>query len=799
MLRLWASGRLPVDEDPWASDAGSEELDMEEDVWAGFDHMEPARNPNEFLRDLLGVDDVVSSSGMDAYLRTGVSRLPPVDFGSRQQQQPMQPVISDSLYRPADRVENSLNTANLTQASIAAAEAAPTAAAGYTWCEVLGVGRVRVSGASLHDAGSASVGAHIQYLGDDDVAQQTDLDPKQHGPPPDMKLVEPPSIVDTVRLFTLSTEQAFAFVQLADALLLEKQGQKLQQPLRMVLTGEPGTGKSQVLKAFLWFALQYDASHLILVAAFQWRAALHVATGRHPAKSTCKAFSIGMTYTFGDCSEFVDGVRFVFLDEYSFINCHHLNLISQSIRSAQGLCAADGRSFGDMNVVLSGDLCQHKPVGGRPLFANDDERRAYNQLLRARGVRERPLELANLKAPELAGITAYRMFDRVVFLQQQQRIASADDKLFAYSRLFNSEERPTREVVAAFCDELNQKVVTPQLLEQWAADGGVPRVVCLRNEMRKHLNWHLGSLHAKHVGIRPVVWFAKDSLSAGRGKKMPADPAEAPPLPRKIRDAVALLNMEDTEHVPGVQMFFPGCRYTFTKNPAASLGFVNNAECVGVDVLLAPGEADDGEHACWFLKRPPVAIFVRPLEGQVSRAAWDCMRADFPTLPEGCIPLTPGWCESFQVTVELEVLHKNGTSYKPKQYKNKAYLVRRFGFRLNDAYAVTDFYCQGMSFKHARWMAHLNMPPGQHQLSRAAVFVVLTRWGEWEYVWLIAPLWPEGDSAARDVVIDQFHKLACLQVDLKAELRRLRALAARAKATYVEQWQVAVEATNSAE
>ena len=52
----------------------------------------------------------------------------------------------------------------------------------------------------------------------------TELTPAVHGPPPDRKLPARPSIVDTVRLFTLSTEQAFAFVQLADALASELSG-----------------------------------------------------------------------------------------------------------------------------------------------------------------------------------------------------------------------------------------------------------------------------------------------------------------------------------------------------------------------------------------------------------------------------------------------------------------------------------------------------------------------------------------------------------------------------------------------
>jgi hypothetical protein len=87
--------------------------------------------------------------------------------------------------------------------------------------------------------------------------------------------------------------------------------------------------------------------------------------------------------TVGDCSDTLRGVRFAFLDEYSFINCRHLSHISQSIRNALNMNGADGRCFADLNVILCGDLCQHRPVTCAPLFTDNAERQAYNALLRS--------------------------------------------------------------------------------------------------------------------------------------------------------------------------------------------------------------------------------------------------------------------------------------------------------------------------------------------------------------------------------------------------------------------------------
>jgi hypothetical protein len=120
--------------------------------------------------------------------------------------------------------------------------------------------------------------------------------------------------------------------------------------------------------------------------------------------------------------------------------------------------------------------------------------------------------------------------------------------------------------------------------------------------------------------------------------------------------------------------------------------------------------------------------------------------------------------------------------------------VRRFGMNLSDAYAVTDYYCQGVSFKLDAWLAHLNVPPTGGGLRRPAVFVILTRWGAWEDVTLLCPLWAVGDGAGREKVIDQFYELACLEPDLRKELDRLRQASDDAKDKFPEQWLRAVAA-----
>jgi hypothetical protein len=766
-----------VDDDDSEED-DSEPLDMEADEWQVFGEQPvPDCPPNELMDMLLDVTSDQATSQVTQYCATALSMLPVLDgtvaVGTLRN---LSPTVLQGPAQSKQDWRELLTSADLTQLG----HAQTIIAQGTRWCELPPIGRVLISHISLLEAGAPVVQLKIAFVrvqNSGDV-QHTLWSPLTHGPPPDIKMSQLPSMQDTIKLFTLCPEQAFAFIQLGDAMLLECRGTKHDPPLRMVLAGEPGTGKSQVLKAFQWFALQHDASSLLLIAAFTWRAALLVSTDRHPARSTCSAFAINsINNKLGDCSATIAGKRFVCLEEYTFINCRHLAHISTAIRNALSVPNGDGTAFADLHIMLSGDVCQHTPVTGRPLFVGQ----------RDRGCR--------LSAEEVVALEAFDKFDRVVMLTQQQRITATQDPLYHYSRLFIRQAPPDKSEIAAFCDALNEKVVTPAEFQQWAAAGRVPRVVCLRNDVRKQLNWALARLHARYLKVRPIVWFAHDIVSPGQGHRLPADDLTdaACAVPNVVKRALACMKPEDTQHVGSMQIFFPGCIYLFNDNVAPQVGMVNNGECVGVDVLLHEDEADDGQHECWFLKRPPAAIFVRPLDSKVSTATWQLLQQTYPTLPAGCLPVVPGWTDTF--TVKYFRTANEATDGAAQGEVAATIKVRRFGFSLSDGYAVTDYYCQGVNFKANPWLAHLNPPPNGRGLQRPTLFVVLTRWSAWADVRLLCPLWPAGDLTARQRVIDTCHALACLEPALKDELTRLHDRAATARVTYDEQWARAQAAT----
>ena len=103
---------------------------------------------------------------------------------------------------------------------------------------------------------------------------------EEGGKPPYIKtLGSPPTEEQCAALFKLCSGQAFVFRLIARTLLAEKAyaaGHTSSPPtqLRLACIGQAGTGKSESLKAALWFAFQHDISHFIGVSSFQWKAAL---------------------------------------------------------------------------------------------------------------------------------------------------------------------------------------------------------------------------------------------------------------------------------------------------------------------------------------------------------------------------------------------------------------------------------------------------------------------------------------------------------------------------------------------
>ena len=273
--------------------------------------------------------------------------------------------------------------------------------------------------------------------------------------------------------------------------------------------------------------------------------------------------------------------------------------------------------FGGLHVVLSGDPCQHEPVGGGALHKRS-----------GRG-----------GAATTSGHHVYSQFKDVVFLTEQHRTQCP--LLFKYSRLFMrradhkaraEEEAEFDRDVEALCDALQRRAVSAQQLGDMSAHH-VPKVIILRNSVRTPMNISLASLHARKLRQRPITWWARDTLTTDGAESL---------WTRDLRATIAHLPSSDTKNLCGTGCFFDGCEYLFTENPAPRLGMVNNGRCIARGLLLDPAEPpDDPNKDVWGLRHLPLAVYVQPTLGSVSDDVWQVLAKVFPDLPKGCVPVVP--------------------------------------------------------------------------------------------------------------------------------------------------------------
>jgi ATP-dependent DNA helicase PIF1 len=140
----------------------------------------------------------------------------------------------------------------------------------------------------------------------------------------------------------------------------------------MYLGGMGGTGKSQVIKALIYFFGQKKEDHCFTVLALTGMAAAllngstyHKVLGIYRKNDVGLDFSRNESAVLNDVRVRLQGVEYIFIDEVSMIACHDLYSISARLAQITGM---NDVPFGGMNVVFAGDFAQLAPVFGSPLF-----------------------------------------------------------------------------------------------------------------------------------------------------------------------------------------------------------------------------------------------------------------------------------------------------------------------------------------------------------------------------------------------------------------------------------------------
>lgn len=330
-----------------------------------------------------------------------------------------------------------------------------------------------------------------------------------------MPLRTPPSIEETIALFTLAHGQAQMFVLLAtemNEVLLARNGQPppykvwfSSGPLHLLVLGPPGTGKTRAQLAFQWYAYQRGVHDEILLTAYPHKAAALLNSPVLTASTTCAMMGINPMKTtlwsrtykaFAKSQKLLEGGRWLIMDEASFYSQATLALTSRSLRQHAEFkkvrpLIAD--YFGAVSVVLTGDLTQHSPPVGKALTSGASWETRCEQ-------RNKPdiRSQLDVNTDDVYGREAFKSFESVIILDKQQRM-KGDPDFAAVAATFASEDPVTPQQINNFCDLVNASVPTSidDLLHR------SPRVVVTRNDIKNHVARAMDIAQVRIYSLRP--------------------------------------------------------------------------------------------------------------------------------------------------------------------------------------------------------------------------------------------------------------------------------------------------------
>ena len=624
--------------------------------------------------------------------------------------------------------------------------------------------------------------------------------------PPYARLKDAPTIQQTVQLFTLTVKQAVPFILLARAFHTLEEEQKLTDPPSILVLGAPGTGKSRAAHAVNWYCAQHSRPGFYATAAFAWTAALAYNTPVQRALSTHTMFQILVRpqnkIRHGGLSarkvqDYV-GTGGIILDEVAYNSLEHLGACSRS--TTEHVSPHEGvpedhesrQCFSARPRLLLGDAGQHTAPGGTPVYkyAADllkdpnftpsvpADTKDATKTKKPRSEAKWTEDNSNLAA----GFRAFRTCTATIQLTEQRRQDNTPGGrlLQRYVSYFNGRTEVTQAQMEEFVDALQTKVVTD--VSVFAKQE--PRVVLQRNKPRHRLNTKLLQHLAATKGVRPIVWNAQHRIVVDKKKKAANT---LPPEMTPLQHQQCMCAFDETfDHIPADIWYVPGALYIHIGTTGADAGACNKNVVRAVGIVLHPNEPpDNGQGTYRRLQYMPLAVFVKPVSGMPLPAS--VTSPEFANQFPGAFPVVP---MTAQATVSLP-----NWANRPNDHRAMVKLtIARTNMGLGDAYAVTDFFVQGFSFKDACWIIDLAVGP-KNSIHRACLYVLLSRYRSWDDIKLLRPLFPETPNGLRAKerkrVVDAFLKAAKVDPDLVANHTLLEREEANTRAKYADVFELA--------
>lgn len=450
------------------------------------------------------------------------------------------------------------------------------------------------------------------------------------------------------------------------------------EPLRLMVFGEGGTGKSEVIKAVTELFNDRGVSKALIKTAYTGIACSQIA-----GSTTHRVFEFSVAKNYGQSGERdkFDGLSFVkharlvarfkhvmwvIIDEISMISLATLATIARRLDLAKSgtYHAREGTSFGNINIILFGDFAQFPPINKTaPLYA------AMN----------------GLNDMEIIGKQLYLSFSRVVILQQQVRVQDPG-WLDVLRAIRHGACNPHTHIPLIQSVVLSEKNPIDVRLHPWSE----ARLITPRHSVRKL--WNARALREMCSATKRTLYVvpAADSASIpGLGRRdltqhEAAIVASLSPDVKKLEDAV--------EIAVGMR-----CMLTWNVRTEADLANGTVGEVVGL-VLDKREPYAERQAPIIRLLFPPRYILLKPLYTTAQ---------SLPGLDNGVFPIEPVERVFFISTQGQKIA------------------VTRSQLPITGAYAMTDYRAQGQTMAAA--IVDLAKPPTGSGLTPFAAYVALSR------------------------------------------------------------------------
>ena len=410
-------------------------------------------------------------------------------------------------------------------------------------------------------------------------------------------------------------KQGAAILAATRNLLLRAQGKRVKAPVRMILSGPPGTGKSVVIECVQELAAKLGfRRQCINVAAPTGKAAALV------RGNTLACLAGATTYTPRDHK----------LQTY-WKDCHLLIIDEAYMVALANLGVAWGNLIRildaeDIDLLLVGDPFQFSPIGGLPVYKSAFMGEVGTVAARAAVEKE----MKNWSTKERVGWVLYHECDpeknpdggAVVWLDETKRTEGFKDwnemmhlfRTFFTETLDGCKLEPSERVDAIKQTASDLKPMVLGTKDRRGLAWSCPLTITPRREVAGRLGRKLLFRHAKALERRVYRYVASETVHAGD--------SAGTPLKRfspGLYDAVGQSFSKKTTEAPRELVTFVGCKMRITKNNTVDgdlfklNGWVNGMDGVVNTIELHPDEPeDDGTGAFRDLHYPPIYIGFLP-------------------------------------------------------------------------------------------------------------------------------------------------------------------------------------------